>query len=495
MGFSTLDYIIIAVYLLGVAVAGILIAGRQRSATDFFLGGKALPWWMVGLSIVAGETSALTVISVPGIAYAGSMTFLQLAFGYVVGRVIVSFVFIPAYYRGSIETAYDFLGKRYGLPFRRFTSVVFLFTRVLASGVRLFATAIPIHMITGVSYTGSILIVGLFTLLYTAVGGLKAVVAMDAVQLCMYLIGAVVAYVIILHRLPGGWSDVVAAAAGPGTNKFQVFSMQPLTGWRAFFAAPYTLLGGVVGGAFLSMASHGTDQLLVQRLLSCRSTRESQKALYLDALLIVGQFAFFLLLGLALFAFYRGAALPALGLRSTDEVFPLFIIHELPTGIAGLMVAGILASAMGTLSSSISSLASSAYMDLVKQSRWGKAIPAGKDVRWSRGLSVAAGALLIGGAMLFTDTRNPVVEIGLTIASFTYGGLLGTFLLGVGFPHTDARDAMLGFVAAVVVMITIISCTSIAYTWHGCIGCIVTIAVGNLRPFMAQWQSHAGSLS
>ncbi|MDP3683942.1 MAG: sodium:solute symporter, partial [Ignavibacteria bacterium] len=220
---NILDYLIIVGYLLGVTVAGIIIGAKQKNAKDYFLGGKNLSWWSVGFSIVASETSTLTFISIPGLAYKSNFHFLQLVFGYFIGRVLVSLVFIPAYYRGDLETAYDFLGKRFGSSLRKFTSSVFLSTRVLASGVRLFATAIPVHLITGYDYSTSILIIGAFTLVYTYVGGLKAVVAMDVVQLFIYLSGAVVSLIIIVGNLPNGFGDVFAYASMNG-NKFEIFN-------------------------------------------------------------------------------------------------------------------------------------------------------------------------------------------------------------------------------------------------------------------------------
>ncbi len=486
MGFAPLDYAIVALYLIGVTVAGILIAGRQRSSRDYFLGGRSLSWWSVGFSIVASETSTLTFISIPGLAYRGNLFFLQLAVGYFIGRLIVAAVFIPAYYRGDLETAYDFLGKRFGLPLRKFTSSVFIVTRVLASGVRLFATAIPVHLITGLDYPTSILLIGGFTLLYTYLGGLKAVVAMDVVQLFIYLGGAVAAMVLILHRLPHGWADVVAFAHLGGQDKFALVNLTGGGGVMGFLASPYTLLGGLLGGTFLTMASHGTDQMLVQRLLGCRTRGESQKALVLDAAFIVLQFAFFLLLGLCLYAFYGGASLQQLGLKSSDEVFPKFIVENLPTGLAGLVVAGVLASAMGTLSSSISSLASSTYLDLFKATARGQALDERGEVRWSRLFTLLWGALLIGGALLFTDTRNPVVELGLKIASFTYGGLLGTFFLGLLFKRTNQLDATVGFLCGLLAMVLVLAYTRIDFTWHTCIGSAVTILVGNGCRFLRE---------
>jgi SSS family transporter len=479
LGFAPLDYAIVVVYLIGVTIAGSVIAGKQSTSREYFLGGKEMSWWSVGFSIVASETSTLTFISIPGLAYTGDMHFLQLAIGYFVGRLLVSVIFIPAYYRGDLETAYDFLGKRFGTSLRKFTSTVFITTRVLASGVRLFATAIPIHIITGLDYPTSILLIGSFTLLYTFLGGLKAVVAMDVVQLFIYLSGAVVAMALIISHLPGGWNDVVQHAMANGANKFEIVNPYWGSSFIGFLSSPYTLLGGLLGGTFLTMASHGTDQLLVQRLLGCRSRWDSQRALMLDAAFIVIQFGFFLVLGLCLFAYYDAVPFTALGLKSSDEIFPKFITESLPSGLAGLVIAGVLASAMGTLSSSISSLASSAFLDLFTPSRRGAALNAKQQLFWSRAFTLLWGIVLIGGAMLFTDTKNPVVEIGLKIASFTYGGLLGTFFLGLLFKHVTQRDAYAGFIAGILAMVAVLTYTTVDFTWHTLIGCIVTVVIGN----------------
>ena len=439
-----------------------------------------MSWCAVGFSIVASETSTLTFISIPGLAYNTNMHFLQLAMGYFIGRLLVSLVFIPAYYKGNLETAYDFLGKRFGMSLRKFTSSVFIVTRVLASGVRLFATAIPVHLITGYDYATSILIIGIFTLIYTYLGGLKAVVAMDVVQMFIYLGGAAASMYLILDHLPNGWADVVTFATKDGNDKFSVFNLNFGNSFWDFMASPYTLIGGIVGGTFLTMASHGTDQLLVQRLLGCKTRWDSQRALMLDASFIVLQFAFFLVLGLCLYAFYDGVSIQQLGLKSTDEIFPKFIVENLPTGIAGIVVAGVLASAMGTLSSSISSLASSTFLDLFKFTARGKNLDEKTEIVWSKRFTLLWGFILIGGAMLFTDTTNPVVEIGLKIASFTYGGLLGTFFLGLLFKKTNQFDAYAGFIAGIISMIIILTTTRVDFTWHTLIGCTATIIVGNL---------------
>lgn len=485
MKFSVLDYAIVIVYLVGSILFGIFKAGKIKNTKDYFLGGKNMSWWSVGFSIVASETSTLTFISIPGLAYKSNMMFMQLIIGYFIGRLLVTFIFIPAYYNGNLETAYDFLGKRFGEMLRKITSSTFIVTRVLASGVRLFATAIPVHIVTGLDYPTSIAIIGVATLIYTYLGGLKAVVAVDVIQMFIYIGGAIFSMYVILHNLPNGVADVITYATANGQNKFQIFNFASFNSWTEFFASPYTFMGAILGGTFLTMASHGTDQLLVQRLLGCKDKRDSQKALVLDASVIVIQFAFFLFLGLCLYAFYEGKAFTALTfgsnglpLTSSDEIFPKFIVENLPTGIIGLVIAGILASAMGTLSSAISSLASSTYLDLFRRSH--KNEDNKKEVLYSKLFTLFWGVVLIGGAMLFTDTKNPVVELGLSIASFTYGGLLGTFLLGIFFKKINQSEAILGFIAGIMVMVYIIKFTTIAYTWYIIIGVAVTIIVANL---------------
>ncbi len=473
MNFSFIDYLIIAIYLIGVTLSGIIIAGKQKTSRDYFLGGKEMSWWSVGFSIVASETSTLTFISIPGLAYKSNMHFLQIAIGYFIGRLLVSIIFIPAYYKGDLETAYDFIGRRFGISLRKFASSIFIITRVLASGVRLFATAIPLHFVTGFDYVTCILMIGIFTLIYTYIGGLKAVVAMDVVQLFIYLSGAIISMVIILNHFPNGLNDVIHFAT-LNINKFEIFSFNFGNSFYDFFLSPYTLFGGLLGGTFLTMASHGTDQLLVQRLLGCKTKFESQKALMLDALLIVIQFAFFLFLGLCLFAFYDGVEFQKLGLTSSDEIFPKFIVENLPIGIKGIVIAGVLASAMGTLSSAISSLASSTYLDLFKTEN------RSNEIFWSKIFTLIWGIILIFGATLFTDTKNPVVEIGLKIASITYGGLLGTFFLGLFFKNTNQIDAFIGFIFGLLSMGCVLLFTKIDFTWHTLIGTCVTIIVGNI---------------
>ncbi len=452
---TTLDYVILGAYLVGVAVFGILAGGKQKSTTDYFLGSSELPWWAVCFSVVATETSTLTVIGIPAVAYGGTLTFLQITLGYVLGRILVSLYFLPRYYAGKLSTAYAFLRTRYGRGMQATASITFLVTRLLADGVRLFATAIPLKVIAdsaglSLSYFEIILVIGLVTAAYTLVGGIKAVVWMDVVQMLLYIGGALFAIGSLLAAVPDNWWQT-AAAAGK-TDLFDFGLGQSVSAW---ITQPYTFVTAVVGGAIFSMASHGTDQLIVQRLLACRTQTDSQKALIGSGFIVMLQFALFLLVGLLLWSYYGGASLEALGLQRSDEVFPKYIIEGLPPGISGLLLAGIVAAAMSSLSSSLNALASSSVNDLYEQVL-GTPMNPDRGLLVSRGLTLFWGVVFIGFASLFQDNENPVVELGLSIASFTYGGLLGVFLLGLWHRGTRQRDAVVSFLFTIAFMVLVI---------------------------------------
>ncbi|NNF57743.1 MAG: sodium:solute symporter, partial [Rhodothermaceae bacterium] len=345
-----LDFVVIVVYLLGVAALGMRVGRGQRTTADYFLGGRDLPWWAVCFSVIATETSTLTVIGIPAVAYGGTLLFLQLTLGFLLGRIVVSAVLLPRYFRGELVTAYAFLGDRFGDGMRGLASVTFMLTRLLADGVRLFATAIPLKVIAAgagldISYATIIIAIGLVTIAYTYVGGLRAVVWVDVVQMAIYVGGAVLAVLLILNALPAGWW---AQAVEAGKTTMLDFGSGP-TDW---LTQPYTFLTAVIGGTVFSMASHGADQLIVQRILACRSLRDGQRAMIGSGIGVIVQFALFLLVGLLLWAYYDGAALDALGLSRGDEIFPKYIVESMPTGLSGLLLAGIIAAAMSTLSSS-----------------------------------------------------------------------------------------------------------------------------------------------
>ncbi len=474
MGFTTFDYIIVAVYLVGVALFGILRGGQPRSAQEYFLGKDEIPWWIVCFAIVAAETSTLTFISIPGLAYLTNLNFLQVTIGYLIGRIAVSALFLPAYFSGELSTAYAFLESRFGAKTRQFASITFLFTRIAADGVRLFATAIPLKLILNIDYALAISILAAVAFVYTFAGGVRGVIWVDAVQMVVYLGGAFLAGIVLVSGSAGGWSGITALASEAG--KFQVFNLD-FSG--DFFQKPYSLVSGVLGGAFLSMASHGTDQLIVQRVLATKSLAAARKALIGSGVIIVIQFAIFLTVGLLLYGHYDGASLNKLGVMRADEIFPKFIIEGLPPGLSGLIIAGLLAAALSTLAGSMSSMASSTVLDLYKPLTRATMTPE-HELRVARGVTLLWAVLLIGSAVFFMETTQTVVELALSISSFTYGGLLGTFLLGVLVKRATQEDALAGFVGGIFIMVTVISLKLVAWTWYIMIGVAATLIIGGL---------------
>lgn len=454
-------------YCVAVAAIGITLAGRQKDSTDYFLGRHGLPWWAILLSIVATETSALTVISVPGLAATGNLTFIQLAFGYLVGRIGVAILLLPGYFEGTQDTAYQRLERRFGPKARRVASGIFLITRSLADAVRVFATAIPLAIITHWSLPAGILATGAITLIYTWVGGIRAVVWTDILQLFVYILGGVATLVVALH-MAGGIS-ALGAAYDHRKMVFLDFSFS--------FKHTYTLWSGLIGGALLSAASHGTDHLIVQRLLAARSLGDARKALIGSGVFIILQFALFLLVGTSLWV--AGAVHPGV---ASDRIYPMFVVSELPAGLAGLVVAGLLAAAMGTHASAINSLASASTHDFYA-SITGKKDPE-HLLRVGRGLTLFWAVILVAGALLFPDRHTPVVELALQVASLTYGALLGTYILGGFWPRARERDIIIAMVVAVVVMTPVVLgwpfrlLPGLAWPWEVPLGTAVTILVG-----------------
>jgi SSS family solute:Na+ symporter len=478
---TTLDLAVIVLYFLVTIGIGFWATRQQETAGDYFLGARNLPAWAILLSIVATETSALTVISVPGIGARGDLSFLQLAFGFAVGRTAVALWLLPGYFRGEQETAYARLETRFGPTTRRLVSVVFLITRFLGDGVRIFAGAIPLALVTGWSIPAAILAMGVATLVYTYFGGLKAVVWADVVQLGVYLAGGVAA-LLIAWSLAGGPTTALEAAAAAG--KLRVLNLE------LDLTVTYSLLGGLVGGAMLSAASHGTDQLIVQRLLATRSLRDAQYALIGSGVVVILQFLLFLLVGSAIWA--SGHAAPEL---AADQIFPRFIIDQLPTGLAGLVVAGILAAAMSTISSSINALASSMTHDLYV-GLTGRRDPS-HLLRIGRLFSALWGVSLIGGALFFyyyaSGTDTPIVVLALSIASVTYGPLLGTYLLAARWPRASGRDIVGAVAATVLIMLGVIFAKPVAqhfelswlepvgrlaWPWYVPLGTLLAVGIG-----------------
>jgi SSS family transporter len=464
--FTTLDLVVLLAYLIGITAWGAWLGRGQKGGTDYFLGNRSLPWIAVMMSVVATETSTLTFLSIPGVAYTGSLVFLQLTLGYLAGRILVSIVLLPAYYAGSLTTAYQLLEKRFGLGVRRFTSAIFMVTRLLADSVRLFATAIPLALITGWPYPASIAVIGALTLVYTYAGGIKAVVWVDAVQLGLYLLGALAAVVAIQVMVPGGWASVLATSREAGKLDVIDLSFELTT--------TYTLWAGIFGGAVFTMASHGTDQLIVQRLLTCRDLRAAQKAIVGSGVAVIFQFLLFLTVGLGLWAFYEGRAF-----ERPDEIFALFIIEELPPGVTGLLIAGVFAAAMSSLSSSINSLASATAYDF-----WAPMAGARDDearlLRAGKAFTLVWCALLVTGAILFIPLSRgtAAVEVALGIASLVYGGLLGAFALGV-FTKRPGQGAAIAGIICGIGTVTLLR-DQMAWPWYVLVGSVITFLVGSV---------------
>ena len=469
MQISTLDYLIIIGYLIGITAFGKISGGKQKTVKDYFIGSQEVPWWVISFSIVAAETSTLTFISIPGLAYLTNLNFLQLTFGYLVGRFIVAVYFLPAYFKGELTTAYSYLQNRFGNKTRSLASVTFLFTRTAADGVRLFATAIPLYLLLDINPVNAIIIMAVVSLLYTYVGGVKGIIWVDALQMIIYIGGAILAIVFLSRMLPDG----LIGSLKNQSDKLSVFNFGFDNGFTEFFSQPYTLFGGLIGGAFLSMASHGTDQLIVQRLLAAGDFNKSRKALIGSGLVIIFQFALFLVLGVLLYSFYGPMDV------KSDEIFPMFIINKLPVGVSGIIIAGLFAAAISTLAGSMSSLSSSTIHDLILPV---KKIKPGEELKLklSRLVTIIWSVLLVFSALFFMNSSQTVVELALSIASFTYGGMLGTFLLGFISKKANQKHALIAFSSGIAGMIAVILLKLVAWTWFTPLGVVITLLAGFL---------------
>ena len=469
MRISPIDLAIIILYLAGITLFGTYLRRGQRTIRDYFLGGRTAPWWAIACSIVATETSTLTIIGTPAIAYGGNLGFLQLVLGYLVARVILCVVLIPQYFQGEFYTAYQLLEKRFGRRMKSAAAVVFMGTRALAEGVRISAIGKVVAVAFGTGDRLSIAIVAALTLFYTFEGGMRAVIWTDVVQFALYLTGSIAAFFLLLHKIPGGWPAVTLAAATAG-GKLRIFD------FGFSLTRSYTFWSGLLGGTFLTMASHGTDQTMVQRLLAARSERDGKTALLASGVIVFVQFAMYLVLGVMLFVYGQHALLPIPG-GDTDRIFPEFIVRAMPVGLAGIVLASIFAVAMSNASGSLNSLASSTIIDLGV----GRGASPAQQLRRSRYATLGWGVAL--GALGLVSWGH-VLEAGLTIASITYGGLLGVFLLGTWNRRANQTGALIGMFAGIAAMVAVRWETTLAYTWYVLAGTIVTFAVGSLASIL-----------
>lgn len=486
---QTLDLIIIFGYLIGITLFGVWYAGKQETTDDYFVGDRSVPWWAISASIVATETSTITFISVPGIAFAknGNFEFLQLVFGYLLGRVVISLIFIPLYFKGKLFTVYQLLGERFGEKVKMLASTLFVIMRNVADGIRLLLTAIVLAAVyTAFSpetsqdlvIIGSIIILGLVMIVFTFYGGMEAVIWVEVVQLAIYIGGAVAAAIVILNGIDGGFSRVLEV--GSQYNKFQFldFSLD--------FTKTYTFWGGLIGGCFLTMSTHGTDQYLVQRYLCTDKPSAAVIALLSSGAVVLGQFIGFLFIGVLLFAFYQpfnapeyaqagvaGSGIPAaFPFSGNDKVFPDFITRHMPAGLSGLVVAAIFAAA---LSSSLNSIAATATNDLYK--------PFAKDksdkhlLRVASILTVVVGVVQIIVAIAVKDAGQSALNQALGVAGLINGPILGVFLVGTFIKKANQDAALVGMLTSIVLMLYVYFSTKIAFPWYPVIGSLTTLVV------------------
>ncbi len=477
-----LDLIIIFGYLIGVTLFGVWFSRKQNTTEDYFVGDRNVPWWAIAASIVATETSTITFISVPGIAFArnGNFEFLQIVFGYLVGRVVISLLFIPLYFKGELQTVYQLLGERFGLKVKMLASSLFVIMRNIADGIRLLLTAIVLAAV----YTafqpgtpietviiGSIILLGAVMIIFTYYGGMEAVIWVEVVQLGIYIGGAMAAAVVLINQIDGGVSGAIAV--GQQFNKFQIFD------FALDFTKTYTFWAGLIGGCFLTMSTHGTDQYLVQRYLCTDKANRASLALLSSGAVVLGQFIGFLFIGVLLFAFYAPYNLPgyetatgAFPFTGGDQVFPDFITKFMPSGLSGLVVAAIFAAA---LSSSLNSIAATSVNDLYKPFK-----PAADDkhiLKVSHWLTLFFGIVQIGVALLMMRQQRSALDQALSVASLINGPVLGVFLVGTFLPRVRQNAALTGILASCVIMIYIRFFTPIAWTWYVLIGSIITFFV------------------
>ena len=472
-----LDLLVIAVYLVVIATIGLRLSGKQRSASDYFVGEHDLPWWTVCFSIVATETSTLTVISVPGVAYLGAYGFVELACGYLIGRIVVAMFMLPLYMRGDLVSAYQYLGLRFGRKMQGLASVTFLVTRLLAEGVRLFAAAIPIALLLvamglHANYLEIIVVLTAITVGYTYIGGIRAVVWTDAIQMMLYVGGAILSAAILLHH-----TSLAELGKAWHAGKFEVFDFH-----APILTSPFAFVTAIFGGAVFTMASHGADQLMVQRILGCKSLADGRKAMIGSAVFVMLQFALFSFVGTLLWLNFHGQTPQQLGLSDSDQLFPQFIIQQLPPGVSGLLIAGILGATMGSLSSAMNSMSNSTVTDLLRLfSR--REYSDETMLRISRMTTLLWAGALVGFASMFTDTHSPVIVLGLSITGYTYGALLGAFALGLLIKRANQRDGVVAFVATLVIMAVVVlgvkfHGSALAFPWYVPIGVAITLIVG-----------------
>ncbi|HVY71627.1 MAG TPA: hypothetical protein VHH73_16970 [Verrucomicrobiae bacterium] len=493
--FNTADWVVILVYLLGIIGLGMWFGKDQRNTRDYFLGSKNIPWWGIGLSIIAAETSALTIISVPAMAYGGDITFVQIVTGYVIGRILLAAVMVPRYLSGEIYSPYQLLESAFGPAARRLAAGFFLITETLAAGVRVYVASIPVKLMlgdrllgfgTGDPILGAILLFVVLSLLYTYIGGVKAVIWTDAAQFILFLAGGLFTLFYVPTLVDGGASALFAKAAAAG-------KLHWLNGGFSL-SMPFNIWMGLIGGTFVVLSSHGAEQLIVQRVLACKSVADGRKALLLSAVIILPLFVIFLLVGVMLWAYYQQAPvaipIPEIkpGIKANDYIYPIFMVTAVPHLLKGFLIVAILSAAMSSVSSALTSLASVSTMDFVK--------PLARRERddafylgFSKASTVAWAVLLIFVAYLSREV-DYVLNAAFSLRGLTSGALLGSLMLVVWWKKGSATPIIVGAFASLAVMLWVSNLgweekaasgeavlKKVAWPWFTLTGTLVTVGV------------------
>lgn len=472
--FNTADWIVTIVYLVGIVLFGMWFGRGMKNTKDYFLGNKSIPWWGVGLSIIATETSALTFIGVPALAYSDSnLTFMQIVIGYVIARLILAIIMVPLYFKGEIYSPYQLVEKAFGTPASRTIAGFFLIAATIAAGVRVFVTCIPLRFMLGFGADQYLIVILLFvglSLAYTYVGGVKAVIWTDAIQFFLFVAGGVFTFFYIPTLIDGGMSGAMAMAREAG--KLHWFNGEFKLGM------PFNIWMGVIGATFMVMSTHGADQLIVQRVLTCKSVSDGRKSLILSAVLILPMFLLFLLVGTMLWVYYTTFPDMPITPSKNDEIFPIFIMTKIPNVLKGFIIVAILSAAMSSISSALSALASVSTMDFFKaMSR--KERSEEFYLRFSKHSTAAWGIVLIVVAYFTQFLEQGILNAALGLNGLTNGAMLGALLLVLLWKKGSPWPLVTGMLVSLGCMIVIYNYfgKEIAWPWFTLIGCTITLSV------------------
>jgi solute:Na+ symporter, SSS family len=516
-----IDCAVLLLYFVLIISIGLYMGRKEEDLKDFALGGRRIPWWAVLASLIAAETSAGTFFGTPGEGFAlQNYTYLQLALGTILARILVSYIFIKPYYDYKVYSIYEYLTARFGVPTKNAASAVFLFTRLLASGTRLYVAAIALalayEMIRGVQpgqketlfiYIGSTVVIVILTAIYTTLGGIKAVIWTDLIQASIMIGSALIALGLLYFAIPGGFHQIVQSHGGFGVSDFFTTGLDPArhgwAKWKGMFAIEYTIFAGLIGSTFMTMSTHGTDQDMVQRMLTAPDIRRSRRSLIMSGLADIPIAFTFLSIGVLLWVFYQTHQDPALP-KTPNEIFCHYILYEMPVGLRGLLIAGIFATAMGSLSTAINALATSFTRDWYEPyiNPASTSEQSLRAVRWATVwfsvLMIVVASITAYLVIVYPNVR--IIPIVISIYGYTYGSVLAVFLAGM---LTKSRGNNFGNIVAMVIGFIVVAILSglpnniagifgaklytqpswlpvMEFPWWICFGTIVTFCVAVL---------------